>query len=45
MLGVVVYREIDFDNKSVDVSNFNSGVYFVMIKTGGGVVTKRFIKE
>ena len=45
MLGVVVYREIDFDNKSVDVSNFNSGVYFVMIKTSGGVVTKRFIKE
>ena len=45
MLGVVVYSEIDFDNKSIDVSNFNSGVYLIMIKTNGGVVTKRFIKE
>ena len=43
--GVMIYREIDFDNKSIDVSNMNSGVYFVMIKTNDVVVTKRFVKE
>ena len=30
---------------SVDVANLNSGVYFMMIKTNDGVVTKRFVKE
>ena len=30
---------------TVEVSNLNSGVYFVMIKTNEGVVTKRFIKK
>ena len=30
---------------TVDVSDLNSGVYFVMIKTNEGVVTKRFVKE
>ena len=29
----------------IDVSDLNSGVYFVMIKTNEGVVTKRFVKE
>ena len=32
-------------NLSVDVSNLNSGVYFVQIKTEEGNITKRFVKE
>ena len=30
---------------SVEVSDLNSGVYFIMIKTNDGVVTKRFMKR
>ena len=30
---------------SIDVTNLNSGVYFVKIKTDEGVVTKRFVKN
>ena len=33
------------DVMSIEVSNLNSGVYFVMIKTNEGIVTKRFIKK
>ena len=29
----------------IDVTSLNSGIYFVMIKTNEGVVTKRFIKN
>jgi hypothetical protein len=32
-------------NLSVDVSDLNSGVYFVQIKTVEGNITKRFVKE
>ena len=49
---VVVYdafgRQQTTDNSqqsTVDVSNLNAGVYFVMIKTNEGVVVKRFIKQ
>ena len=30
---------------SVDVSGLNSGVYFLKINTGNGIITKRFVKE
>ena len=33
------------ENTTIDVSEFNAGVYFMMIKTNDGVVTKRFVKE
>ena len=33
------------DNLVIDVSNFKSGVYFVMIKTNDGVVTRRIVKQ
>ena len=29
----------------IDVTSLNRGIYFVMIKTNEGVVTKRFIKN
>ena len=32
------------DNLVIDVSNFKSGVYFVMTKTNDGVVTRRIVK-
>ena len=32
-------------SSAVSVVNLNSGVYFVMIKTNEGVVTKRFVKK
>ena len=43
--GVMVYKEVDFNNKSVDVSEYNSGVYVIMIKSNDKVVMKRFIKN
>jgi hypothetical protein len=33
------------DNLVIDVSNFKSGVYFVMIKTNDGIVTRRIVKQ
>ena len=36
---------VNGQQSTVDVSDLNSGVYFVMIKTNEGVVTKRFVKE
>ncbi|MBR4848531.1 MAG: T9SS type A sorting domain-containing protein, partial [Bacteroidaceae bacterium] len=33
------------ENTTIDVSEFNAGVYFIMIKTNDGVLTKRFVKE
>ena len=32
-------------NLSVDVSNLNSGIYFIQIKTEEGNIVKRFVKE
>ena len=43
--GVMVYKEVDFNNKSVDVSEYNSGVYVIKIKSNDKVVMKRFIKN
>ena len=36
---------VNGQQSTVDVSNLNAGVYFVMIKTNEGVVVKRFIKQ
>ena len=36
---------VNGQQSTVDVSNLNVGVYFVMIKTNEGVVVKRFIKQ
>ena len=42
-------RQQTTDNRqqtlSIDVSEFNAGVYFIKIKTDKGEVTKRFIKK
>jgi hypothetical protein len=44
IVGVLVYSEQDFNN-NIDLSNFNSGVYFIKISTDKGEITKRFIKQ
>ena len=39
----MVYKTLS--PKSIDVSSFSSGVYFLIIKTSSGIVRKKFVKE
>ena len=46
--GVIVGQQSTVNSQQlscIEMSNLNSGVYFIMIKTNDGVVTKRFVKE
>lgn len=48
IIGVSVYNEqCTMNNLQLDIniSDFNSGVYFVKVKTGNGETVKRFIKQ
>ena len=45
VVGVCVYSESDFTTDGIDISDFNSGVYFIRINTEKGDVIKRFIKQ
>ena len=48
IIGIKVYSEqvsVDRCPLSVDLSTFNSGVYFIKINTEKGDIVKRFIKE
>ena len=36
---------VSCQQSAISVSGLNAGVYFVMIKTSEGVVTKRFVKK
>ena len=44
IVGMTVYSNEE-NVTSIDVTNFNSGVYFINIKTDSGEVTKQFIKK
>ncbi len=44
IVGVLVYSNHNF-NGTIDLSNFNDGIYFVKINTDKGDITKRFIKQ
>lgn len=44
VIGVKVYSEQNF-NGTIDLSEFNDGVYFIRINTEKGDITKRFIKQ
>lgn len=44
VIGVKVYSEQNF-NGTIDLSDFNDGVYFIRINTEKGDITKRFIKQ
>ena len=43
--GVMIYNDTHFTNNTIDISDFNSGVYFVKIKTQNNVIDRRFIKN
>jgi hypothetical protein len=46
LLGEIVFTQNAIASvMSVDVSSFASGVYLLQIKTGGEIMTKRFLKE
>lgn len=46
IIGVSVYNEqCTNNNLNVNISEFNSGVYFIKVKTGNGETVKRFIKQ
>ena len=50
VLGQTVYSEMLIDvsgkkSKSIDVSNFSNGIYFLSIKNEKGMMSKKFIKE
>ena len=41
----MVYSEVDFNNNTINVSDFASGVYVMKVRTENGEVVKRFIKK
>ena len=43
--GVVVYNEVDFNNNTIDVSDFANGVYIMKVRTENGEAVQRFIKK
>ena len=46
IIGVNIYNEqCTNNNLDINISDFNSGVYFVKVKTGNGETVKRFIKQ
>ncbi|MBQ5856515.1 MAG: T9SS type A sorting domain-containing protein, partial [Bacteroidales bacterium] len=45
LAGVMMYKEIDFNNHTIDVSELSCGVYFVKVVTENGESVKRFIKK
>lgn len=45
IVGVMVYRDADPNDNSIDISEFNSGAYFIKITTDNGEVIKHIIKK
>lgn len=45
VLGNVMYKNTMKSSKTIDVSNFHNGVYFIKIREDNQFLTKRFIKE
>ena len=43
--GVVVYSEVDYNNNTIDVSDFANGVYIMKVRTENGEAVQRFIKK
>ena len=43
--GVMIYNEVDFSDNTIDVSEFNGGVYIMKVRTENSEVVKRFIKK
>ena len=45
LTGVMVYKETEYVNKEINVSEYSAGVYFIKLFTDKGEVIKRFIKK
>ena len=45
LTGVMMYKEIDFNNHTINVSDFSCGVYIMKVRTDDGEVVRRFIKK
>ena len=45
LTGVMIYSEVDFNNNTINVTDFASGVYVMKVRTENGEVVKRFIKK
>ena len=45
LTGVMIYSEVDLNDNTIDVSEFNGGVYIMKVRTENGEVVKRFIKK
>ena len=45
MLGMLVNEIQDSGIRSIDVTNYKTGTYFVRITSGDTVITRRFIKK
>ena len=43
--GVMVYSEVDFNNNTIDVTDFANGVYIMKVRTENGEAVQRFIKK
>ena len=43
--GVAVYSEVDFNDNTIDVSDFANGVYVIKVRTENGEAVQRFIKK
>ena len=43
--GTLIYREVDFNSNTIDVSTFDGGVYIMKVRTENGEVVKRFVKK
>lgn len=42
---MVLHKDFDSNNTSIDVSTLQSGVYVINLTTGSGTVTRRFVKN
>ena len=45
MLGMLVTEVKDAGIRSIDVSNYKTGTYFIRITSGDTIITRRFIKK
>ena len=43
--GVMVYGEVDFNDNTINVSDFANGVYIMKVRTENGEAVQRFIKK
>ena len=43
--GVMVYSEVDFNDNTINVSDFANGVYIMKVRTENGEAVQRFIKK